>query len=110
MRVLPQRNSADPVARTCGVIAMAGCALCAIADLLGARLSNRIGLVSDTISDLAAGGRFDWLADLGLYAFVVAVLAAAIGLGRWPLTGWDWRLGKVLLFLIAIIVTVIGAD
>ena len=77
-------------------------------DLLGASLSDRIGLVGETISNLAAG-EWDILADLGIYAFVVGVLAVTVGLARWRVTRWDWRLGIVLLVVLAVDYTLIAA-
>ena len=99
----------DWITQSCGIVSMSGCAIAAASDIIGAQLSDEISFVSDTISDLAAGGRFDWLADLGLYAFVAAVLAAAIGLSRWRVAGWEWKIGKLLLALMAILVTIVGA-
>lgn len=89
-------------------MAIAGCAIAVVCDLLGASLSDRVGLASDTISNLAAG-EWDILSDLGIYAFVVGVLAVTIGLLRWRVTRWDWRLGAGLLVLLAIDYTLIAA-
>ena len=89
-------------------MAIAGCATAVVCDLLGAALSDRIGLASDTISNLAAGP-WDILSDIGIYAFVVGVLAVTAGLLRWRVTRWDWRLGAGLLVLLAIDYTLIAA-
>ncbi|XAP78037.1 DUF998 domain-containing protein [Citromicrobium bathyomarinum] len=89
-------------------MAIAGCAISVVCDLLGAALSDRIGLTSDTISNLAAG-KWDILSDLGIYAFVVGVLAVTIGLVRWRVSRWDWRLGTVLLVVLALDYTLIAA-
>ena len=89
-------------------MAIAGCAISVAFDLLGAALSDRIGLASDTISNLAAGP-WDILSDLGIYAFVVGVLAVTVGLIRWRVSRWDWRAGTVLLVLLAIDYTLIAA-
>ncbi len=70
----------DRLGRALAIVSLAGCAIALTADLAGATLSSRIGMAGDTISDLAAGGRWDWLMDGGLYALVAAVLAAALGL------------------------------
>jgi len=94
----------------CGLVGMIGCAVALIADLLGVRLSDHIGLVSDTISNLAAGGRWDWLMDYGLYAFVLAVLAVALGTSRWRFdSDWQWAAGQVLLIVIAADIFAIAA-
>ena len=89
-------------------MAIAGCAIAVACDLLGVGLSERIGIASDTISNLAAGP-WDILSDLGIYAFVVGVLAVTVGLIRWRVSRWDWRLGTVLLVLLAIDYTLIAA-
>lgn len=79
-----------------------------ICDLLGVGLSERMGIASDTISNLAAG-EWDILSDLGIYAFVVGVLAVLAGLVRWRVSRWDWRLGTVLLAVLAVDYTLIAA-
>ncbi|MBH1943356.1 DUF998 domain-containing protein [Erythrobacter sp. YJ-T3-07] len=89
-------------------MAIAGCAIAVACDIVGARLSNRIGLFSDTISNLAAGP-WDILSDLGIYAFVLGVLAVTVGLVRWRVSRWDWRLGTVLLVVLALDYTLIAA-
>ncbi len=89
-------------------MAIAGCAIAVACDLLGASLSDRIGLASDTISNLAAGP-WDILSDLGIYAFVVGVLAVMVGLIRWRVSRWDWRLGTILLVVLAVDYTLIAA-
>ncbi len=89
-------------------MAIAGCAISLACDLAGARLSDRVGLVSDTISNLAAGP-WDILSDLGIYAFVVGVLAVTVGLFRWRVSRWDWRLGTILLVVLAVDYTLIAA-
>ena len=89
-------------------MAIAGCAIAVACDLLGAALSDRIGLASDTISNLAAG-EWDILSDLGIYAFVLGVLAVTVGLIRWRVSRWDWRIGTVLLVVLAVDYTLIAA-
>ncbi len=41
--------------------------------------------------------------------FVVGVIAAAWGLNRWHIDRWDWRAAKVLLIILAIVVTAVAA-
>ncbi len=89
-------------------MAIAGCAIAVACDLLGASLSDRIGLASDTISNLAAG-KWDILSDLGIYAFVVGVMTVTVGLIRWRVSRWDWRVGTVLLVVLAVDYTLIAA-
>lgn len=101
-------SGTDTLSRILGGIAIAGCAISVACDLLGAALSERIGLVRDTISNLAAG-QWDILSDLGIYAFVVGVLAVTAGLIRWRVSRWDWRAGTVLLVLLALDYALIAA-
>ena len=89
-------------------MAIAGCAIAVVCDLLGVGLSERMGIASDTISNLAAGP-WDILSDLGIYAFVVGVLAVTVGLIRWRVSRWDWRLGTILLVVLAVDYTLIAA-
>ncbi|RJY08261.1 DUF998 domain-containing protein [Aurantiacibacter aquimixticola] len=98
----------DPLARVLGGIGLAGCLLVIVADLVGTLASDHVGIIRDTISDAAAGGRFDWLVDLGLYAFALAALAAAAGLWRWKADGWDWKLGQFTLLGLSIAVALVA--
>ncbi len=97
------------LAQACGVVALIGCVIVAGADLLGVTLAHNIGPVAETISNVAAGGRYDWLEDAGLYSFVVAVLAVAGGISLWKVAGWDWAIGRILLAVLAGAVVAIAA-
>lgn len=79
--------------------------------MVGLGLTERVGMIRDTISDLAASNRnnaVDEVADIGLYAFVAAVLATSIGLLRWRIDRLDWKIGSALLVVVAICVTLIA--
>lgn len=97
----------DTWSRILGGIAVIGCLAAVITDLSGAALSDRIGLFSDTISNLAAGN-YDDVADLGIYAFAAGVLATTAGLLRWRIDRWDWKIGVWLLVVVAVCVTLIA--
>lgn len=99
----------DGTSRILGGLTIAGCLTAIVADLTTARLSGRLNVMENTISNLAAGGKYDWLADLGLYGFVIGVLAATVGLWRWRIERLDWRLGTFALLGLAIVVAIIGA-
>lgn len=97
--------------RTLGGVAIAGCLAAAFFDLLGAGLSEQINPIRDTISNLAANNRnnvIDELADAGLYAFALAVLATSAGLLRWRIDRWDWKIGTISLVILAGAVTLIA--
>ncbi|MEE4288432.1 MAG: DUF998 domain-containing protein [Erythrobacter sp.] len=81
-------------------------------DLIGVGLSDRIGMMRDTISNLAASQRSgtiaDQLSDAGLYAFAAAVLATLAGLLRWRIERLDWKIGAGVLGIVAACVTLIA--
>ncbi|MEE4206079.1 MAG: DUF998 domain-containing protein [Erythrobacter sp.] len=95
-----------------GGLVIAGCLTAIVLDLVGVGLSDQVGMIRDTISNLAAkegdDTPVDELADTGLYAFVVAVLAATAGLARWRIDRLDWKIGAVLLVIVAICVALIA--
>jgi len=92
-------------------VAIAGCLIAVVMDFVGLGLSDRIGMIRDTISNLAAAEGGSWaddIADIGLYAFVAAVLATTAGLARWRIDRLDWKLGAVMLVTVAVCVTLIA--
>jgi hypothetical protein len=95
-----------------GGIVVAGCLTAIVLDFIGAGLSEKVGLIRDTISNLAAkegeNTPVDELADTGLYAFVIAVLATTWGLLRWRIERLDWKIGAFLLLVVAACVTLIA--
>lgn len=98
-------------AKLLGALVIAGCGIAVVLDLTGAGLSDRVGMIRDTISNLAASGRETWvdeIADTGLYAFALAVLATTAGLSRWRIERLDWKLGMVLLVAVAVCVMLIA--
>ena len=97
----------DATSRILGGVTIAGCLTAIIADFTTAALSDRLNVVENTISNLAAG-RYDWVADLGLYAFAAAVVAATIGLSRWRIERLDWRIGTIAMILLAGVVVLIA--
>ncbi|MCW7542741.1 DUF998 domain-containing protein [Aurantimonas litoralis] len=92
----------------CGLVGMAGWAAVTLANVVGVIVQPRDGLIADTISDLAAG-RYAIIMDLGLYAFAIGIVAAAIGLGRLRPGRWSWTVASWLLTLMAVLIVVIGA-
>ena len=105
---MSKNSGSDATSRILGGLAVTGSLATAVTDLLGVALSDRIGLAADTISDMAAG-KYDLLVDLGLYAFVLGVLAATAGLLRWRIDRKDWKIGAALLVVYAAAVTLIAA-
>jgi hypothetical protein len=105
-------SGTDTKSRILGGIAIGGCAISIIADLVGAGMSEQVGMMRDTISDLAAskgeGTPADELADFGIYAFVASVLATTYGLLRWRIDRLDWKIGSWLLVIVAACVVLIA--
>ena len=95
-----------------GALVIAGCLTAIVLDLVGAGLSEKVGLIRDTISNLAASKGedtpVDELADTGLYAFALGVLATTWGLLRWRIERLDWKIGAVLLVVVAACVALIA--
>ncbi len=68
-------------------------------------------MIRNTISNVAASERsnmIDEISDIGIYAFVVAVIATTIGLLRWRIDRLDWKIGSGLLVIVAVAVTLIA--
>ncbi|CTQ31744.1 DUF998 domain-containing protein [Jannaschia rubra] len=64
--------------------------------------------IADTVSDLGAG-RYEWIADVGIYAYSAALLACAVGAAHAHLGGRGWTFGIYGLILLGLIVFLIGA-
>jgi len=87
----------------CGVIGLAGCVAVVLGDIVAALWVRDVGMVSDTISNLAAG-RNAWLMDTGLVLLSVGMIAVAGGLLQIRLDGWRWTLAALILGFMAVIV------
>jgi len=82
-----------------------------VTDLVGLGMTEQVGIMRGTISDLAAAkgsSQVDDLVDMGLYAFVLGVIATSAGLLRWRIERLDWRIGVVMLAIVAVCVTLIA--
>ena len=88
------------ITKVCGVIAVAGCVLVSLADLVGTIVKGH-NPISQTISKLAIG-EHAWIQDVGLDAYAVGVFALAVGLFLVVSGGWRWYTGLVLLVLLGI--------
>lgn len=105
---LPTCRESPVLTRALGWYAILGCAIFAISILIADFVVPEHDWISDTISDLGAG-RFEFIVDIGIYAFSaslisIALLAAHIHLGRWP-----WSVGVVGFAALGLIVFLIGA-
>lgn len=105
---LPTCRESPALTRALGWYAILGCAIFAISILIADFVVPDHDWISDTISDLGAG-RFEFIVDIGIYAFSaslisIALLAAHIHLGRWP-----WSVGVVGFATLGLIVFLVGA-
>lgn len=64
--------------------------------------------IADTISDLGAG-RYEFIVDIGLYAFSASLIAVALLAAHVHLGGWGWSFGIIGLALLGLIVFLVGA-
>ena len=93
---------------TSGIIGLLSCLVVIIADIAGTIVNDGYNPISETISDLAAGGQ-SYIMDYGLYVFAIGVAACALGLFTWNLGERRWKLSAALLIPLAITIFVIGA-
>lgn len=105
---LPVCRESPALTRALGWYAILGCAIFAISILIADFVVPDHDWIADTISDLGAG-RFEFIVDIGIYAFSaslisIALLAAHIHLGRWP-----WSIGVVGFAALGLIVFLVGA-
>ncbi len=89
-----------------GILGLFGCVAGVGTDIAGVIISPQYGFVHDTISALA-GGPFDWIQDIGLAWFSIGSFAVGIGLYRWKLGGIGWRIGSILLAVLAAAILVL---
>ena len=100
-------SGTDALSRVLGGVAIAGSLTTVVTDLAGVALADRISLTADTISNMAAGN-YDLLADLGLYAFVIGVIATTAGLLRWRIDRTDWKAGAAMLVIFAAAIVLVA--
>ena len=103
----PARERADFLVAM-GIIGLLGCLAFVAAVVVGAIVVPGHDFVADTISDLGAG-RYEFIADIGLYSFSAALVACAVGASHAHLGGdrWSWAVGG--LAFLALIVFLVGA-
>ncbi len=64
--------------------------------------------IADTISDLGAG-EYEYIVDMGLYAFSASLVCIALLAAHVHLGGWTWSFGVVGFALLGLIVFLVGA-
>ena len=91
-----------------GLIGIVGCAVFVGAVVAGDLVVPNHDFVADTISDLGAG-RYEFIADIGIYGFSAALVACAVGASHAHLGGdrWSWAVGG--LAFLGLVVFLVGA-
>ncbi|MFW8637518.1 DUF998 domain-containing protein [Cribrihabitans pelagius] len=104
----PALHSAPALVSILAGYAVLGCLLLAGAVVIADVVVPDHDWVSDTISDLGAG-RYEFIADAGLYAFSTALVCIAILAAHVHLGGRGWSFGIVAFALMGLIVFLVGA-
>lgn len=94
--------------RGLGYCALAGCGLFILSVLIADFVVPDHDWIADTISDLGAG-RYEFIVDIGLYAFSAALISVALLAAHAHMGGWRWSLGVVGFALFGLIVFLVGA-
>ncbi|NDV00371.1 DUF998 domain-containing protein [Pseudoroseicyclus sp. CLL3-39] len=94
--------------RALGYTAIAGCAAFLLSILIADFIVPDHDWLADTISDLAAG-RYEFIVDIGLYAFSAALICIALLAAHVHMGGWGWSLGLIGFALLGLIVFLVGA-
>lgn len=88
--------------------AVLGCVVFALSILIADIIVPDHDWIADTISDLGAG-KFEFIVDIGIYAFSSSLIAASLLGAHVHLGGWKWSLGVLGLALLGLIVFLVGA-
>ncbi|MCQ0091022.1 DUF998 domain-containing protein [Roseovarius sp. M141] len=91
-----------------GWYSVAGCIIFALSILIADVVVPDHDWIADTISDLGAG-RYEFIVDIGIYAFSAALVSTALLAAHVHLGDWKWSLGVLGLALMGLIVFLIGA-
>lgn len=108
-------QSSSPVSRieptlitALGRYAILGCAIFAISILIADFVVPKHDWVADTISDLGAG-RYEFIVDIGIYAFSASLISIAILAAHVHLGGLHWSMGIIGLMALGLLVFLVGA-
>ena len=107
--VPPYRGLERPaLMRVLGWYAILGCIIFAVSILIADRVVPDHDWVADTISDLGAG-RYEFIVDIGLYAFSASLVSIALLAAHVHLGDWRWSVGVVGFAVLGLIVFLVGA-
>ncbi len=90
------------------LLAVFGCVTLAASILIADFVVPNHDWIADTISDLGAG-RYEFIVDIGLYAFSAALIGLAVSSAHVHLGAWDWSVGIIALIIFGLLVFLIGA-
>lgn len=91
-----------------GWYAVAGCVIFAVTILIADFVVPDHDWMADTISDLGAG-RYEFIVDIGIYAFSASLIAIALLAAHVHLGGRGWSVGVVGFAVFGLIVFLVGA-
>ena len=106
MAIILHRDA--PMLKAAAVTGYLGAAALFISNIWGSIVVPDHDWVADTVSDLAAG-RYEYIQDIGLYGYALALMALAIALSHLHTGHSRWGLGVAALGITALLVTIIGA-
>ena len=107
MYTKPKGHLSNKLSFICGIIGIFGCFSVIIANIIGVIVVENHNPISETISALAIT-KYAWIQDLGLNLYAAAMIACAIALYGWNLSGLRWKIAAVLLGLLGIDVILIA--
>ena len=91
-----------------GWYAIIGCVIFSISILIADFVVPDHDWIADTISDLGAG-KYEFIVDIGIYAFSASVLSVALLSAHVHMGGWKWGIGIVGLAILSLLIFLIGA-
>ena len=91
-----------------GSYAVLGCIIFAVAILIADFVVPDHDWIADTISDLGAG-RYEFIVDIGIYAFSASVISIALLAAHDHLGGWRWSIGAIGFAVLGLIVFLVGS-
>jgi hypothetical membrane protein len=108
-RQLPARVDEQPLLLvSLSLLAVFGCVALATSILIADFVVPDHDWIADTISDLGAG-RYEFIVDIGLYAFSAALIGLAVLAAHVHLGAWDWSVGIIALIIFGLLIFLIGA-
>lgn len=105
---LPRIDEKPELMLALGWYAIIGCILFGVTIIIADFMVPDHDWVADTISDLGAG-RYEYIVDIGLYAFSASLIAIALLATHVHLGGWRWSLGAVGFACLGLVVFLVGA-